>query len=184
MSDYNTQRQYQPGPPPQYPQGGPPQKKSKVWLWVLAGCGTFVLLGMVAFIAAGYFVWNKAQEAGLDPELMESQPALAAAKLVTALNPDLELVSVDEEEGLITIREKKTGKTVTVNVDQARAGKIVFEAEGEEPVTVEATGEGDSGSVEVTSEKGTVKIGSGASVNLPDWLQRDLLGQRRGQREH
>ncbi|MCI0490128.1 MAG: hypothetical protein L0229_26340 [Blastocatellia bacterium] len=102
--------------------------------------------------------------------MAEDQPALAVAKFVTAMNPDLELVSVDEEKGLITIKNKKTGKTVTVNVDEARDGKIEFTEEGKESVSIEAKGEGDSGSLEVKTEEGTAKFGAGAPDNLPDWL--------------
>ncbi len=176
MSNYDTQQQYQPGPPPQYsqyPQGEPPKKK-KTWLYILLGCGSLIIISVIGFAIAGYFAYQKAsrmaKEAGLDPELMEKQPALAMAKFITATNPDLELVSVDEEKGLITVRDKKTGKTVTVNLEDARRGKIEFKEEGKEAVTIEAKGEGDSGGVEVKSEEGTVKLGSGAPANLPEWL--------------
>lgn len=167
MSNYDTRNQYQPNTQPQYPQGAPPQNKSKVWVWVLGGCGAIILLGGITFAALVYFVFDKAQEA---IELAEDQPALAVAKFVTAMNPDLELVSVDEEKGLITVKDKKTGKTVTVNVDQARDGKIEFTEDGKDPVTIEAKGEGDSGSLEVKTPEGTAKFGAGAPDNMPDWL--------------
>ena len=165
MSNYDPQNQYPPPQYQQYPQ--PPQKKSKAWLWILAGCGTFVLLGGITAAVLVYYVFDKAQEV---VELAEEQPALAVAKFVTALNPHLEIVSVDEEKGLITVKDKNTGKTVTVNVDEARDGKIEFTEEGKEPATIEAGGSGESGSLEIKTEEGTAKFGAGAPDNLPDWL--------------
>ena len=52
----------QPFPPQQSFPPPPPQKKSKVWVWVLAGCGTFIVIGVIAVFLGGYFVWNKAKE--------------------------------------------------------------------------------------------------------------------------
>ena len=97
-------------PPQQQFPPPPPQKKSNVLTWVLVGCGTFVILGVIAFVVGGYFVWNKAKQAGLDPALMQKQPALATAKIMVAMNPDIELVSVDEEKGLITVKTKRQAR--------------------------------------------------------------------------
>lgn len=157
--------------PPQQSFPPPPQKKSNVLMWVLAGCGTFIVLGVIVVALGGYFVWNKAKEAGLDPELMQKQPALAVAKMMVATNPDVELVSVDDEKGLITVKDKKTGKTVTINLDQAKSGKITFKGDGQdEEVTLEAKGEGETGSLEVKSKDGTAVFGAGSAANLPDWF--------------
>lgn len=45
----------------------------------------------------------------------ESNLALAAAKLMTAMNPGMEIVSVDEATGDVKVRDKNTGQTVTLN---------------------------------------------------------------------
>ncbi len=157
--------------PPQQSFPPPPQKKSNVWVWVLAGCGTFIVIGVIAVFLGGYFVWNKAKEAGLDPELMQKKPALAVAKMMVATNPDVELVSVDEEKGLITIKDKKTGKTITVNLDEAKSGKITFKGEGkDEEVTLEAKGEGETGSLEVKTKEGSAKFVAGSAATLPNWF--------------
>jgi len=152
-------------PPP------PPQKKSNVVVWVIAGCGTFLVIGILAVFLGGYFVWNKAKEAGFDPELMEKKPALAVAKMMVAANPDVELVSVDDEKGVITVKDKKTGKILTVNLEDAQEGKITFKGDDkDDEVTLEAKGEGETGSLEVKSKEGTTKIGAGAAANLPAWF--------------
>lgn len=154
----------QPFPPP------PPQKKSNVLVWVIAGCGTFIVIGIIAVFLGGYFVWNKAKEAGFDPELMQKKPALAVAKIAAAMDKDLEIVSVDEEKGLITFKNKKTGETVTVSVDQAMDGKVTFKQDGKDEVTIEAKSEDEKGSLEVKSREGSAKFGSGSVGKLPDWL--------------
>jgi len=157
--------------PPQQSFPPPPQKKSNVILWVLAGCGTFIVIGVIAASLIGYFAWNKAKEAGLDPELMQKSPAVAVAKMMVAANPDVELVSVDDEKGLITVKDKKTGKIVTINLDQAKDGKITFTGDGkDEEVTLEAEGEGETGSLAVTSKDGSAVFGAGSAAKLPDWF--------------
>jgi len=158
-------------PPQQQFPPPPEEKKTSVWTWVLVGCGTFLILGVIAVVAGGYFVWNKAKEAGLDPELMQKQPALATAKMMVAMNPDIELVSVDEAKQLITIKDKKTGETMTINLDQARSGKVIFKKDGEDEVSIEGKGDEASGSLEVKTKEGTAKFGSGAAAEgLPSWF--------------
>lgn len=161
MSNYATSG-FQP------PIDAQPKKKSPL-AWILIGCGSFLVLGIIVVAIGGWFVYNKAKEAGLDPELMEKNPAMATAKFITALNPDIEIVSVDDDKGMITFREKKTGKTVTVNLDDAMDGKIQFSEDGKELVTIDANG-GESGSVEIKSDKGSVKIGQGSSQDIPAWF--------------
>src|SRR5713226_3315946 len=157
--------------PPQQSFPPPPQKKSNVLVWVVAGCATFVVIGIIAIFLGGYFVWNKAKEAGLDPDLMQKRPALAVAKMMVAANPDVELVSVDDEKGLITVKDKKTGKTVTVNLEEAQKGKITFKGgDNDEEVSIEAKGEGDTGTLEVKSKEATAKFGTGSAVTLPSWF--------------
>jgi hypothetical protein len=155
----------QPFPPP------PPQKKSNALMWVLVGCGTITILGIITVLLGGYFIWNKAKDAGLDPDLIQKRPAMAAAKMLVAANPDVELVSVDDEKGLITVKDKKTGKTMTVNLDEARNGKITIKGDGkDEEVTIQAKGSGDTGSIEVKGKEGSAQFGAGASAKLPDWF--------------
>lgn len=117
--------------------------------WVLIGLGAFCLLIGVVVVGAGFFFAHKVKEAGIDSELAQKNPALAAAKVMAALNPDVEVVRVDDEKGTLTIREKKSGKTITMNADDVKNGKITF-------------------SDDSTGEK--VSIGSGTDVRLPSWI--------------
>lgn len=163
---------YPPQPPFQAQQ--PQKKKTSPIVWILVGCGGLVVVATIVVVAGGLFVWHKAKEAGFDPELMQRNPAFAAAKIAVSTNPELEMVSADEGKGTITIREKKTGKTVTVSFEDAADGKITFKAETDEgevgELSVEAKPEGSGGTVELKSGEGTMKFGEGAAGPTPSWL--------------
>ena len=163
---------YVPPPPPQYQYNPPPPPKqgSKVLMWSLIGCGSLIVIGAIMIFAGGYFLYNKAKDMGFDPELMEKEPALAVGKIIAATNPDVELVSVDENKKLITLREKKTGKVVTINLEDAQQGKIVFGEEGKGEVTIEAKGEGESGSVDIKTSEGNARLSTGSDAAMPDWI--------------
>ncbi len=146
------------------------KKKSSPLVWILVGVvALFVLVG-VAVIGAGFFVVHKAKQAGLDPGLMEKNPALAVTKMLAAVNPDIEVVRVDERRGLITLREKSSGKVTTVDFEDVKRGRIRFQEEGKEAVTLEARGSGESGSFEVKSGGETVRFGGGSDVRIPSWV--------------
>jgi hypothetical protein len=131
---------------------------------VLGGCGTVLLIGVVAAAVIGYLAARKVQQ-------VANNPAMATAKMMVAMNPDLETVSTDEAKGTITIKDRTTGKIVTVNFDAVKDGKIVFKGEGDENVTIEAKGGEGSGSLEVKTDKGSMKFGAGSGADkLPDWL--------------
>lgn len=152
-------------PPPASPQ----PKKTPIWIWLLLGLlGLFLLAGL-AITAGAYLLYHKAKEVAVTAE---KNPALAAAKVLAAVNPDLEVISTDEDRGLITIRDRKTGRTITVNLEDVRQGRISFEEEGKEPVTFEARGEGQGGRFAVRSKEGSLEVGQDLAVNLPAWFPR------------
>lgn len=139
--------------------------------WVAIGCGVVIVVVAVVLIAGGLFVVHKAKQAGFDPTLWRTNPAVAASKMVTTLNPDLEVVKVDEDKGLITVRNTKTGEVVTLNFEDVKNGKFSVRKKGEGAVTVETSKESGKSTVKITSDKGTVTINSSAGAKgLPDWV--------------
>jgi len=151
------------------PPQGPVAKKTSPLVWILAGLGVFVVFIVLCVVALGIFAVHKARQAGLDPDLMKRNPALATAKMMAAMNPDVQVVSVDEGRGVMTVRNKKDGKTVTVNFEDAKKGKFVFSEDGKN-VEMSTTGSGANGGLEIKSSDGsTVKIG-GAAANVPTWV--------------
>jgi hypothetical protein len=157
-----------PPPPPQAPApAAGAQKKTSPLVWVLVGCGGLVLLAAVIMLVAGMFVAKKVGSYAKDAE---KNPAMAAAKLVVAMNPDLETVSTDESAGTITIRNKKTGEVLTVDFDDVKKGKLRFKNEKGETAEISASGEGDSGKLEIKSDKGSMTFGAGGSSEAPSWV--------------
>jgi hypothetical protein len=123
----------------------------------------------VIAVSCGLFVFNKVRQAGLDPALMEKDPALAVTKFIAAMNPDIEVISVEEDRGIIRVRDKKTGKSLTMNLAEAKNGKIVFQSDDDQSVEIQTQGEGDNASVQVRGPDGTMRAGAGAA-QLPDWM--------------
>lgn len=146
-----------------------PQRKTSPLIWILVAVAGLFLLGGIAVVGGGLFLVHKAKQAGFDPELMRNNPGLATAKLLAATNPDLEVVSTDEGRGLITIRQRSTGKTMTVNFDEIKRGKITFHEDGKDAVTLEAHGDGTTGSLQMKS--GTESLNFGANqATMPSWM--------------
>ena len=76
------------------------------------------------------------------------------------------MVSTDEGQEQITIREKETGKVTTLSFADAKNGKFVFKEDGKDAVTMSASGA--NGGLEVKSADGSVKFGGAAKI--PAWV--------------
>ena len=101
----------------------------------------------------------------------EKNPAKAAAELFVKVNPDIELVSVDDQAGTMTIRIKETGKMATVTYADIAQGKFsIVGEEGEFRVDTNQT----DGSAHVTMKRtdGSVSYVSGteAATKTPAWV--------------
>jgi hypothetical protein len=121
--------------PPQYaaapaPPAMAPRKTSPI-VWILVIVGGLFVLGGIAVVGTGLFVAHKVRQAGLDPDLMQRNPGLAVTKLLAAVNPGVEVLNTDDGNGRITIRDRKTGKVMTMSFDDAKNGRFSFSAEDE-----------------------------------------------------
>ncbi len=143
--------------------GQPPAKQSKTLMYVLMGCGGLIVLVAVIMAAISFFIASKAKEFG-------SNPAFAAAKLAASLNPEVEVLDSDPSTGKITVREKKTGKTVTMDFRDIQKGRFSFEGEDGKRVDLEAKGEGDSGSLTMRGPDGSMEFGAGSAAKVPAWV--------------
>lgn len=153
-------------PPPGSPQA--PKKGLSPLAWVGIGCAVLFVVGLLVLGGVvgvgGYFakkVIDKAQK----------NPTLTAAELMVQANPDLELVSSDEKNNTLTIKDKKTGEVTTISADAANGGKFTVKSD-KGTATFDASGK-DGGSVKITDDKGqttTMNAGANAPQNLPSWL--------------
>jgi hypothetical protein len=128
-------------------QPGPQVKKTSPLVWILAGIGIFVVLCMVTCGIGSYFLMHKIKDAGFDSSLMQKNPGLAMAKMVAAMNPDLEVVSSNDRVGTVTVRERSTGKTMTYKFDSDKKSLVIVAEDGSE-----------------------VKIGADSGAKLPSWV--------------
>ncbi len=137
----NPQQPYYP-PQPQhgYPQPPPPKKGIPIWAWLIIGFVTLSFLAVIAVSVAGYLFFKKAEQ-------VARNPLSAIVQLAAAANPDLDVIDVNERTGKVTIRDKKTGKTVTIDGDAIKDGKITID-----------------------TDEGHAVIGAGANVKTPDWV--------------
>jgi len=156
-----------PSTPPPMPQAPAGKKKTSPLIWILVGCGGLVLLVAIIMLVAGVFVAKKASSYLKDAE---KNPALAAAKMVVAMNPELETVSTDDAAGTITIRNKKTGEVVTLDLEDVKKGKIRFRNEKGEEAEISASAGGESGKLEVKTGEGSMTFGAGGEAERPDWV--------------
>lgn len=160
--------------PPPPPAGATPKKKGLSPLaWVGIGCGGLLLLAIIAFVIAGAiglsWLGGKAKE-------FEENPAMASAKLMVRMNPELELVEADDEAGTLTIRNKETGEVMTVGLDEIEEGRISFESEDGEEITLgmEEGDEEGEGAFTVRDKEGNtqMRIGAGGEEDIPSWVPR------------
>lgn len=135
-------------PPPQGgygpPQGYPPQPPKKsglpIWAWLIIG---FFALMLIVGAAVSYFAYRMVKTV----ETAGKNPVSAIVRMAAAANPDIDVLNYDESSGKITVRDKKTGKTVTIDADTVKDGKITIE-----------------------TDEGKAEIGAGANVKTPSWV--------------
>jgi hypothetical protein len=140
-----------PIPPPPIP-GVPSKRKTSLVVWILLGIAGFIFLCGVAVVATGWFFFQKVRQAGVSSETMRNNPAVGIAKILAAVNPDIELLKVDEDRGVVIVRNTKEDKIYRLNFEDLKKGKVVYQEEGKDPVSVE------------------VQQGAAAEHKLPGWF--------------
>ena len=144
----------------------PAKKGLPVWAWIGIGCGAMIVLAMIVVTIGGYLVANKVKDVAAD---FEDNPAMATARMIVKLNPELEEVSTDEEAGTITVRNTKTDEIITVNFDDIEDGKFSFTT-GDREVNIDAS-DLDDGNLKITDGEDNVVYSAGkVSEDVPTWV--------------
>ncbi len=176
--------QMPPNTPPVVPSPSPQKKKGLPPLaWVAIGCGGLLVVAVLIVAAGGFFVFHKARKFAAHPET-------AIAQMIVAGNPDLEVVTVDDGAGTVTVRNKKTGEVLTLNLSDVKKGKIVFKDGTGQKMVIETAGEGEGKGITMKSDKGSFALGGGAEAKIPSWIpswpgvtvQSTFSGEEAGQR--
>lgn len=153
--------------PPAPPSGAPPKNGPSGLAIFGFGCVGLAILLAIGGAVLGYKGWQKAKdiyaEAGGDPTRV-------AARMMIKMNPDLELVSTDDAQGQMTIRDKKSGEVITLSIDEVAKGKFTVKgADGSE--TAVDVSQGSGGTMTVKSADGsTTLVTGGGNAPLPAWV--------------
>ncbi|HVN32627.1 MAG TPA: hypothetical protein VMT45_11635 [Thermoanaerobaculaceae bacterium] len=156
-------------PPPAQPAPGAPapKKGTSPLVWILAGCGGLIVIAMLVLLAGGYFVAHKVKGYA---EIAKKNPAMAAAKIMVSVNPDLEIVSEDDDKGTITVRDKKTGEEITMNAEDIKNGRLKFKNKKGEEVTFEGSAGSGKEGFKIKTDKGTMAFGNAPAEAPPSWV--------------
>ncbi len=126
--------------PPPMPMGQGP-KKTPVWVWILAAVGGMILLLTIGLGLLGYYAVQKVKEVAANPS--------AAAAILSKIDPDLEVLDIDDGKKIIRVRNKRNNEEVTLNLNDILQGKLKIQHEGKD---------------------GVESFELGGKVKLPSWL--------------
>ncbi|MEO2196091.1 MAG: hypothetical protein ABGY72_08360, partial [bacterium] len=182
--------------PPGPPGSGPAKKGLPTWAWVAIGCGGIMLLGLIALVVLGVFIFSWGRGALEDAtgerslsdivESLEDNPARTIAETAIRMNSELELISTDDDAGTITFRSSETGEEATLNFQDIAEGRFAMTTpDGDFSVdaaaaagsaaaaAVDAVGAvgNAGGGVTFSGPDGQVRLGANISLDeLPDWV--------------
>jgi hypothetical protein len=132
------------------------------------GCAAVIMVGVFVLIVGGLFIINKAKDMAAE---IDDNPMVAAAKIIAATNPDIELVEVDDENRVVTFRNTNTDEVYSLDFEDIEEGRINFYSDDESYSLELETGEGDEGRLTITTDEGTASFGAGAEAGeLPSWV--------------
>lgn len=122
-------------PPP-----APEKKKGMPALaWVGIGCGTLLI---IVVVVVAILIGNCSRKLTAWSEEMEKNPTKGAAEMVVRFNPDLDMVSQDDDAGQMTIRNNKTGEQMTLDYADIAEGRLTV-TDGEGAVSTIGTGDAE-----------------------------------------
>jgi hypothetical protein len=114
---------------PQTPGGAAPaapkSSGAKILLWVVGIVVGLILICFASCAVIGFYAMHRMKQAGFNSDLMKTNPGLAGAKMAVTMNPDTEIISSDDKAGTIVVRDKKTGKVVTMKFDQQKKTMVI-----------------------------------------------------------
>ena len=134
----------------------PPKKKGNLILFIGGGCLLILVLALATCTIATRSCAT----------FLPRNPDYVTKRLVEMTNPDLEVVRIDRSAGIIKVYNKKEHKSLTLDLQKAKQGKISIIGDDGEKVTLGADGSGN-GRIEVTDGKGkraTVETNSATGI--------------------
>ena len=167
------------GAPPPVPGSAPAKKGLSPLAWVAIGCGGLVVVGVVVFVLLGIFMVAKGKEmvegatgSGSVAEFLEElqdSPARVAAETMIRVNPELDLISSDDEAGTVTFVNTRTGEEATLNFEDIAEGRFSMSTRDGD-YSIDVSDEAESG-MTFKGPEGETRLGAGADLSdVPDWV--------------
>lgn len=166
-------------PPPASPT--PPSRKGLSPLaWIAIVVGGVLVVGFAGCLAVGVWVFQTGQEVvreatGSDSlggfvDELRGDPARVAAETIVRVNPELDLVSTDEDAGTVTFRNNETGEEATLNFEDIAEGRFsMTTAEGE--YVLDASAAGEEAGLVLSGPDGDAVFGATTDLSdVPDWV--------------
>jgi len=139
------------------PPAAPAKKASsgkKILIWVLVILGLLLILAVLIIGGAAYYGYTKMQDMGLTPAQISEDPGLLLGKILAAADENIEFVSSDKENKTVTLRNKATGETVTVDLEAIETGEIPDALKAPESETAGGESEQGDGSADSPETSG------------------------------
>jgi hypothetical protein len=114
----------------------PAKRTTSPLVWVLIVVLALFILAGIGVAGIGFF--------------LARHPGEALARIITAGNPNVEIVRTDDGARSITVRDRRTGKETTLSFEDIKNGRFRI------------TGDSDNG--------GTATVEFGAGGGLPSWV--------------
>ncbi len=120
-------RQSQPQPQAQAASIPSARRENREAFWIFAIAGGLTVLGMVGTVVAA----QRLKKAGVDLDLLWHNPALGLERVNAIVRPDIELLSTNDRDGSITVRNRQTGTMGTITFEDGGHGdSVVTHREG------------------------------------------------------
>jgi len=103
------------------PNSGAPKKGLSGWAWAGIGCGSVLLIGVIAFVLMVSYCNKKVTAWSND---MQANPERKTAEMVIGIHPEYSVVSSNDDTKQMTIKEDKTGKETTFSYKDIADGKF------------------------------------------------------------
>lgn len=143
-------------------------RKNRPVRWVLTGMAVMALFVVALVSAGGYFAYHAARNAGVDLDLLRRKPVFAMTKLAVARNPNLEVVSTDENADTVTARDRNTSLVAAYRYDLDKRSLAVV---GGDPTQARIAPAGQGvNSFEMRGPDGSMRFGPAAAESVPDWI--------------
>lgn len=98
----------------------PAQRRTSPIVWLLVIVLGLFIAGSGAVAIGGAILAHKVRREGA---------GVTMAKVLSAINPDLDIVRTDEAAGTVTLRDRRKGKEFTIGIDAARNGAFSINAD-------------------------------------------------------